>query len=172
MEILNCSKADFDQVLTDFKEFWETDRTLSLHHPMFLHEFGNSAYVVKEGDRVIAYLFGFLSQTGPTGYIHLVGVRRSYRRKGWASRLYDHFTVFARRNGCSEIKAITSLANVQSISFHKAIGMNLLGDPIRDDIPRVRDYSGPGKDAVVFKKKIEPKTGLEDASSGVDVEAF
>jgi len=154
MDILNCSKNDFDQILTDFKEFWESDRTLSLHHPMFLYEFGSSAYVVKEEDRVIAYLFGFLSQTGPVGYVHLVGVRRSHRRKGWAYRLYEHFIAFARRHGCTEIKAITSPANVQSVLFHKAIGMKLLGDLAQNEIPRVRDYSGPGKDAVVFKKEI------------------
>jgi hypothetical protein len=37
MDITNCSKVDFDQILTDFGQFWEHDRTLALHHPTLLY---------------------------------------------------------------------------------------------------------------------------------------
>jgi len=154
MEILNCSKADFDQILLEITEFWGSDRTLHLHHPIFLYEFGNSAYVIREDDKVIAYLFGFLSQKSPSGYVHLIGVRRSHQRKGIGSQLYQHFIGFAKKQGCKEIKAITTPTNVQSISFHKKIGMELLGNPNELGIPVIKDYSGPGRDAVVFRKNI------------------
>ena len=154
MEIQNCLKADFDQILIDIQDFWGSERTLPLHHPMFLHEFGNSAYVMREGGQVIAYLFGFLSQTGPMAYVHLVGVRQSHQRKGLASRLYEHFIAFARRHGCTEIKAITSPANSQSILFHRRMGMEWAGDLPLEGIPVIRDYRGPGKHAVVFRKRI------------------
>ena len=154
MEIILCTKADFDQIIQDITDFWGDDRTLHLHHPMFINEFGNSAFVVKEADRVIAYLFGFLSQTAPVGYIHAIGVRQSYQRQGLGRRLYDYFTEFARQKGCSELKALTSPTNMTSIAFHRRIGMELLGEPNEDGIPVIRNYSGPGIDRVVFRKLI------------------
>jgi hypothetical protein len=54
MEISNCTKADYDQIIAHIKEFWGSDRTLGIHQPMFIYEFGNSAYVIKDGDRVAA----------------------------------------------------------------------------------------------------------------------
>lgn len=153
-QIVNCLKSDFDQITLNIVDFWGSDRTLHLHHPMFLYEFGNSAFVIREGDRILAYLFGFLAQTEPTAYVHLIGVRRSHQRRGLARQLYEHFIEFARKHGCEEIKAITSPSNTQSILFHKAIGMELMKGPDQTEIPVVKDYSGPGKDAVVFRRKI------------------
>jgi GNAT superfamily N-acetyltransferase len=152
--IVNCSKSDFDQILLEITDFWGSDRTLHLHHPMFLYEFGNSAFVIREDVKVIAYLFGFLAQTGPTAYVHLIGVRRSHQRKGLGSRLYEHFTQFARSHDCEEVKAITSPANTQSILFHKAIGMQLVKGSSEKGTPVVKDYGGRGKDAVLFYRKI------------------
>jgi len=154
MDITLCNKADFDQILRDIEDFWGDERTLFLHHSMFINEFGNSAFVIKEGEKVIAYLFGFISQTAPVGYVHAIGVRRSHQRKGLGRRLYEHFTGFARKNGCKELKAITSPTNTDSIAFHKGIGMELHGEPNEEGIPVVRDYSGPGVHRVVFHKKI------------------
>ena len=154
MEIANCTKQDFDQILTEFKEFWDSDRTLALHHPTLINEFGNSAFVIREGQKVVAYLFGFLSQTSPIGYIQLLSVRQGYRKQGLARRLYDHFTGFALVHGCTKLKAITSPVNTLSIAFHKSIGMMPTGKDTIDGIPVIKDYSGPGKDRVVFIKDI------------------
>jgi GNAT superfamily N-acetyltransferase len=154
MEITRFSKQDFDQVLTEFGEFWDTDRTLPLHHPTLVNEFGNSAFTIKDGDKVVAYLLGFLSQTTPTGYVQLLAVRQGYRKQGLARQLYDHFTEFAITRGCTSLKAITSPVNKLSIAFHKSIGMMPTGTDMADGVPVVRDYSGPGKDRVVFMKNI------------------
>ena len=154
MEITLCTKADFDQIISDFVDFWGDERTRSLHNPIFLYEFGNSAYVVKEGDKVIGYLFGFISQTAPVGYVKFIGVRRSYQKRGIGRRLYAHFAGFAKSKGCKELKAITSPQNKVSIAFHKSIGMELHGEPNEEGVTVVKDYSGPGIDRVVFRKKI------------------
>ncbi len=143
MQIVNCSKKDFDQILLEIADFWGDDRLLYLHHPILLYEFGNTAYVIKEGDRIVAYLFGFLSQTDPAAYVHLVGVRQSHRRKGLGRQLYENFIAFAKTRGCTKIRAITLPTMIQSIAFHKSIGMELLGNPNEDGIPVVKDYSGP-----------------------------
>jgi predicted GNAT superfamily acetyltransferase len=154
MEITNCSKQDFDQILTEFKEFWDSDRTLALHHPTLIYEFGNSAFVIRDGNKVVAYLFGFLSQTSPTGYVQLLSVRQGYRKQGLARCLYDHFTGFSLAHGCTKLKAITSPVNSLSIAFHKSIGMMPAGEDSVDGIPVINDYSGPGRDRVIFMKDI------------------
>jgi GNAT superfamily N-acetyltransferase len=154
MEILFCTKEDFDQIITDIVDFWGSERTLGVHHPMFIYEFGNTAFVMKDGERVVAYLFGFFSQTAPTGYIHLIGVRKDYQGKGLGKLLYDHFEAIARRHGCNKLKAMTTPGNHASISFHKKIGMKLLGEKNVDGIEVVKDYSAPGQDRVVFEKDI------------------
>ena len=154
MELALCSKTDFDQVLQDIDDFWGSERTLPLHHPMFINEFGNSAFVFKEGQQVLGYLFGFISQTSSVAYVHLIGVRRSYQGQGLGRRLYEHFIEFAKAKGCKELKAITTKNNGVSIAFHKSIGMELIGEADKEGIPIVRDYSGPGQHRVVFSKKI------------------
>jgi GNAT superfamily N-acetyltransferase len=154
MDITNCSKEDFDQILTDFDQFWEHDRTLALHHPTLLYEFGNSAFVIRSGNKVIAYLFGFLSQTEPVGYVQLLAVRQGYRRQGLGKKLYHHFERYAVEHGCRRLKSITSPVNTLSINFHKNIGMMPAGEPGEADVPIIKDYSGPGKDRVVFIKDI------------------
>jgi GNAT superfamily N-acetyltransferase len=151
-DIQNCTPNDFYQILRDVADFWGSDRALYLHHPMFLYEFGNAAYVIREDKKVVAYLFGFLCQTSTTGYIHLIGVRRSVRNKGLGTLLYNHFTNYAKQHGCNKLKAITTPANHLSILFHKKIGMTLLGENSSGSIEVMKDYAGPGQDRVVFEK--------------------
>jgi len=154
MEITNCTKEDFDRILTDFDQFWEHDRALLLHHPTLLYEFGNSAFVIREGNEVIAYLFGFISQTEPVGYIQLIAVRQGHRGQGLGKMLYRHFERFAVEYGCRRLKAITSPINTNSISFHTKIGMLPAGETESTGVPIIKDYSGPGKDRVIFSKDI------------------
>ncbi|OGN90503.1 MAG: hypothetical protein A2Z70_01150 [Chloroflexi bacterium RBG_13_48_17] len=154
MEITLCTKNDFDQILMDFVDFWGNERTKNLHNPVLLYEFGNTAYVAREGDKVVGYLFGLFSQTGPVAYVKFVGVRRSCQKQGIGRLLYEHFADYARTKGCTELKAITSPKNKVSIAFHKAIGMELSGEPGEEGIPVMKNYGGPGIDRVVFRKKI------------------
>jgi len=154
MDITSCTKADYDQIVTYIQEFWGSDRTLNLHHPMFVYELGNSAYIIKDGNQVVAYLFGLISQTEPTAYVHLVGVRESYRRRGLARGLYDHFVRFAVIQGCTELKAITTPSNKESIAFHRSLGMELTGQLNSDGVQVIKDYAGPGQDRVVFRKTL------------------
>jgi ribosomal protein S18 acetylase RimI-like enzyme len=152
--IANCSYADFLQILADIKDFWGSNRTLSYHHPMFVNEFGNTAYVIKNKDRVIAYLFGFLSQTERAGYVHLIGVRESYQNKGLGKKLYRHFIEYLKEKGIKNIKAITTPTNEKSIRFHLSIGMEMTGLENGKGIKVTKDYSGLGQDRVVFRMAI------------------
>ena len=154
MNIEQCTISDYHQILTNITDFWGSDRTLNIHHPIFIYEFGNSAYVIRINDKVIAYLFGFISQTSPTAYVHLIGVRKDHQNKGLGSTLYNHFVIYAKEKECTKIKAMTTPTNSLSIAFHKKIGMKLLGNKNSSGIEVITDYSGPGQDRVVFEKDI------------------
>jgi GNAT superfamily N-acetyltransferase len=154
LEILVCTPQDYDQILEDLSEFWDGRDTRHLHHPLLIHEFGNTAFVMRDGPRVVAYLLGFISQTQPVGYVHAVAVRASARRRHLAHQLFDHFFECARRHGCRHIKAITTPSNSGSIAFHKSLGMHLRGEPNSEGIPVVPDYAGRGAARLVFWKDI------------------
>jgi GNAT superfamily N-acetyltransferase len=96
LEISTCTKRDYDRIIEDLPDFWDGRDTRQLHHPMLVNEFGNSAFVIRSGDKIAAYLFGFISQTAPVGYVHAIAVRSSARRRRLGHKLFDHFVVFAR----------------------------------------------------------------------------
>ena len=152
-QISNCSHSDFLQILTDIEDFWGSNRTLSYHHPMFINEFGNTAFVIKVNDKVVAYLFGFVSQTAQTGYVHLIGVRQHHQKKGLGKMLYGHFMEYLRAIGVQNLKATTTPTNEKSINFHLKLGMEMTGVENDNGIKVIKDYSGAGQDRVVFKMK-------------------
>ena len=153
-EIFLCTPEDYFQILDELHVFWDGRDRRALHHPFLIREFGNTAFVIRDGSQVLAYLFGFLSQSEAVGYVHTIAVRASARRLGRAQRLFDHFAALARQHGCTHIKAITTPSNAGSIAFHKSLGMELLGEPNADGIPVVADYAGRGVPRVVFWKSI------------------
>jgi GNAT superfamily N-acetyltransferase len=157
MELDLCTHQDFLDILADLEDFWgsASERARRVHHPMFVHEFGDTAWVVREDGRVIAYLFAFWSQTEPTGYIHLVAVRRDHQGRGIGRWLYEQFEARARARGCSKLKALTAPVNTESIAFHRRLGFTLLGEPNEEDVPVVSDYLGPGEPRVVFEKHLD-----------------
>jgi GNAT superfamily N-acetyltransferase len=157
MELDLCTHQDFLDILADLEDFWgsASERARRVHHPMFVHEFGDTAWVVREDGRVIAYLFAFWSQTEPTGYIHLAAVRRDHQGRGIGRWLYEQFAARARARGCSKLKALTAPDNTGSIAFHRRLGFTLLGEPNEEDVPVVNDYLGPGEPRVVFEKHLD-----------------
>lgn len=144
-KIEKCTKADFYYILENIADYWGSDRTLIYHHPMFIYEFGNSAFVVRENNTLIAYLLGFISQTESTGYVHMVGVSEKYKKQGYGKALYQYFIKYIKTKGCNKLKAITTATNMEFIAFHKKIGMHLLGEPNNEGINVIKDYSGKDK---------------------------
>src|SRR5262249_4326378 len=149
IEISTCTPQDYMQILKELSDFWDGRDIRQLHHPFLIHEFGNSAFVIRDDFRVVAYLFGFLSQPEPVGYVHTIACRACARRQHLAPPRCEHSVQCARRHGCKHIKAITTPSNAGSIAFHKSLGMELLGEPNPDGVPVVPDYAGPGTSRVV-----------------------
>ncbi|NLU39695.1 MAG: GNAT family N-acetyltransferase [Bacteroidales bacterium] len=154
-EITHCTLADFSQITSEIEAFWGSDRTLAIHHPSLIYEFGDTAFVIRKEGQVIAYLFGYYSQTESTAYIHLIATREGYQKMGLGQVLYSHFIAVAKANKMTKIKAITRPFNTKSINFHtRKIGMKMLGEPNQQGTSVVKNYSGIGEDRVVFEKEI------------------
>ncbi len=99
--------------------------------------------MVVDGDELVAFLIGFLSQDRPEeAYIHFVGVAPAHRGHGLASDLYERFFDQVREAGRTRITAITSVDNTGSQAFHARLGFGI-SEP-------VVDYDGTGGARVVF----------------------
>lgn len=155
MEIRPITVAEYAAIREAIVAFWDSDRTAAMHQTMFLHEFGDSCFVAREGAESVGYMVGFASQSSAAGYIHLVGVHRDHRGRGVARALYTHFADWARARGCTHLKAITNPTNEASIAFHRALGFDLVGEDIEGEaLPVMRDFGGPGIHRVVFHKHL------------------
>lgn len=154
LETDRCTRADFNFILENQVAFWGSDRARNNHHPMLIEEFGDTAFVVRDGAAIAGYLFGFFAQTAPAFYIHLVAVHDGYRGSGVGRLLYDHVAQFAGECGMTELRALTVLENTQSIAFHRAMGFDQTGEAERDGVRYVPDYAGPGLDRVVMRKRL------------------
>ncbi len=128
--------TDLAEILEDYPRFWgDREGPRALHHPMFVIEFGDTAFVARRADGQIV---------APTrdAYVHFVAVRDDARGLGLARRLYETFTEVATARGAGAVKAITSPGNEGSLAFHRALGFTLT---------LVEDYGGAGQARVVMR---------------------
>ena len=141
-----ASIGDLFTVTGEQEQFWERDLA-HLHHPMFVHEFGDTSVVLRAADGlVLAYLLGFVTIDGRVGYAHLVAVRSSQRRLGLGRRLYEEFESLARERGARALKAYTR---------PEKCAIDRLSPLDRHERGRaLADYAGPGEARVVFWREL------------------
>jgi ribosomal protein S18 acetylase RimI-like enzyme len=137
---------DLGEILRDYERFWGY-HTLPryLHHPMFVYEFGDTAFVARRADGQIAgYLLGFVAPTGD-GYIHFVAVRDDARGRGLARQLYEVFAVAAAERGATALKAITGPQHEGSVLFHRKLGF---------EMTHADDYGGTGRARLIMRRPL------------------
>jgi L-amino acid N-acyltransferase YncA len=136
---------DLQAIVASLGEFWGERETAALHQALFVHEFGETALVIRDREgMVLAYLLGFVTPAR-VGYIHAVAVRSSHRGAGLARSLYESFASLARERGAVEMKAITSPGNEGSRAFHRALGFSAR---------EVDGYSASGEARTVFRRAL------------------
>lgn len=159
LPITKLTKADFDQIIERIDVFWgvTNDKLLYVHHPMFLYEFGDTAFVAKDGDQVVSYVFGCISQTDPqVAYGHVVACHPDYRGSGVVESLMARFGEEVQARGCTRLKVLVFPKNFRSLLFHVKMGFEPQGeDRDANGIRVVRDYWGPGIDYAVLLRDIE-----------------
>lgn len=101
------------------------DLTAMLHELYFEH-FSNTCFVVEQGDQLVGFLIGLLSQSRPDeAYIHFVGVHPDFRKAGIASQLYEKFFDICRNNNRTVVRGCTSPVNSDSIAYHARMGFEI-----------------------------------------------
>ncbi len=141
------TKADFDDIVEVIDRWWGGPIS-TFAHTIFFYELGEHALCVEKDGRLIGFLLGFTTPTAPPrGYVHLVGIQPDHRRRGVGRVLYETFTEACRAAGCEQMKAISTLSNEGSISFHVGVGWNA---------KEVEDYAGTGRKRIVFTKSLRP----------------
>ena len=75
--------------------WWPGRHIVHMVCPQLFEHFGDTCLLVEdenraEGDRLVAFLLGMLSQRMPAaGYIHYAGVRPEYRGTGLGRKMYE-----------------------------------------------------------------------------------
>lgn len=62
------------------------------------------------------------TESSPVGYLEGVFVSEGYRKKGYAAELLSECEKWAKERGCTEFASDCELDNIDSISFHMALG--------------------------------------------------
>lgn len=137
-------KSDYDQIVQVIDRWWGGP-TSALAHPIFFYELGRLARVVERDGLMVGFLFGFICPDASVGYVHLVGIHPDHRRHGVGKLLYQSFEEDCQREGCRELKAITTLGNEASVRFHQALGWTM---------SETEDYAGPGRMRIVFRRDL------------------
>jgi len=156
VETRALTKDDFDRIVRVIDAWWGGPST-ALAHPMFHYELGQLSRVVVDEGELVGFLFGFVAtahlapvpESPPVGarlgYVHLVGIHPDYRRRGVGKLLYAAFEQDCRAEGCTALKAITTMGDEGSVRFHLALGWN---------VREVADYAGPGRARLLFHKRL------------------
>lgn len=138
--------GDYDAIAAVVDQWWGRPVLAALPR-LFLDCFHRTSLVVDGPAGPEAFLIGILSPSEPEqAYIHFVGVAPEARNRGLARALYEEFFALARRDGRSMVHAITAPVNSGSIGFHRSMGFAVTRP--------VRDYDGPGRDFVVFERRL------------------
>ncbi|HEX6443793.1 MAG TPA: GNAT family N-acetyltransferase [Streptosporangiales bacterium] len=118
---------DHDRIHPVLDDWWGRP-IASVLQPLFFDHFFSTSYVAECDGELAGFLVGFLSPSRPeVAYIHFVGVHPAHRKSGLARDLYGRFFDLARRDGRSEVWAVTSPVNERSIAFHRAMGFTVTG---------------------------------------------
>ena len=139
--------SDYGRVIGRVNVWWGgRDMAPMLPKLFFLH-FEGTSFVAEDGDDLLGFLCGFLSQTAEDeAYIHFVGVSPEHRVAGIGRALYQRFFDEVRGQGRTVVRCVTSPGNQESVSFHEALGF---------EVERVvPDYDGPGEDRVLLVKRL------------------
>ncbi|WP_378742857.1 GNAT family N-acetyltransferase [Nocardia brasiliensis] len=142
--IVSATMRDFREVVANHARYWGGRDLRSLHLAALVHEFPETNLVAVADDGIRGYVFGFVTPAR-VAYVHLIATRDDTRGTGLGHRLYEAFTVAARAQDATQLKAITSPDNKGSIAFHQRLGF---------DVHVVEDYNGPGADRVVLTKEL------------------
>lgn len=145
--IRHAKPSDYGRVIGRVNVWWGGRQMAPMLPQLFFLHFEGTSFVAEDGEDLVGFLIGFLSQTkDDEAYIHFVGVSPEHRGEGLGRELYERFFDEARGHGRTVVRCVTSPVNEDSVSFHEALGFEV------DRV--VEDYDGPGEDRVLLVKRL------------------
>jgi len=141
--IRHAKPSDYGRVIGRINVWWGGRDLAPILPKLFFLHFEGTSFVAEEGDDLVGFLIGFLSQTADDeAYIHFMGVAPEHRGEGIGRTLYERFLEEVRAQGRTVVRCVTSPSNDEAVSFHEALGF---------EVERVvPDYDGPGEDRVLL----------------------
>ncbi len=157
MRIRELRNEDYDYIISRVNDWWG-GRDMGPGLPrLFLDHFANTSLAAEDDHgRIIGFVVGFMSpQNQDEAYIHYTGVDPAHHGSGVGRSMYQAFFKNAREAGRGLVSCITSPVNKASIAFHSKMGFEILDSPDSvDGVPVHRGHNGPGRDMVLFQKRI------------------
>ena len=146
--IRHARPSDYGRVIGRVNVWWAGREMAPILPKLFFLHFDGTSFVAEDGDELLGFLCGFLSQTAKDeAYIHFTGVSPGHRGEGLGRALYERFFDEVRGEGRIVVRAVTSPTNEESVAFHEALGF---------EVERVvPDYDGPGEDRVLLVKRLD-----------------
>ena len=156
IRVRHAEPSDYPPIVRVLDEWWGRRPMVAMLPRLFFVHFRPTSFVAEEDGELRGFLVGFRSQTRPEqAYVHFIGVDPRARGRGIGRRLYERFGEVARAMGCTEVLAVTSPTNAESVAFHAGLGFEALaGDAEAGGVPYARDYDGPGEHRVRFRRDL------------------
>lgn len=156
MNIRYVKQSDYYSISPLINEWWDGRQMRDMLPKLFFDHFSNTSFVAEEDGQIIGFLIGFLSQSHlHEGYIHFVGVHPLHRGNHIGRQLYESFFHTMKLYGRSLVRCVTSPVNKNSIAYHIRMGFEIEGgNRVVNGIAVHSNYDGPGKERVVFVKRI------------------
>ena len=157
MRIRTLRTEDYNYIINRVNDWWGGRNMAPGLPSLFLEHFAGTSLAAEDDQgRIIGFVVGFMSPQHPDeAYIHYTGVEPAHHGRGIGSSLYEAFYEIARQNGRSRVSCITSPVNKASIAYHTRIGFEILpSSEYEEGVPVHRGHNGPGKDMVLFQKRI------------------
>jgi ribosomal protein S18 acetylase RimI-like enzyme len=146
MNTRSIRESDYYKLIPVINDWWGGRQMTQLLPRLFFEHFQNTSFVMEDGENIVAFLIGFISQTQSNeSYIHFIGVHPNYRNRGIARELYELFFIKVRGCGCDTVRCITSPINEGSINFHTQLGFSA---------SVAVDHDGPGQNRILFVKTL------------------
>lgn len=149
ISIRGAVPEDHNWIVAVVNDWWRRDVAYAIPR-LYLEHFFKTSYIAEVAGQRIGFLIGFVSPSlVQESYIHFVGIEPSFRGKGVASMLYQHFFDHCSSVAVIKVSATTSPNNTTSIAFHTALGFD-----ISEPIP---DYDRAGTTLVKMVKQLDDR---------------
>lgn len=134
-----------------------------VQHPLHFYNimvryFGNSFFVAKKGDRLIGFVWGFISQTNrEIFFLWQIGVAKDFRGKNTAQQLIRRLMDFAGENGCKKIHATVETGNIASWKMFEKMGFQNVSEGntiVEHGKKALVNYYGSGTHQILYEYKL------------------